>query len=284
MLLWQASVHTRRPFAALPRLLSVVSETQTEPTYHHEGRFRQGERHCIFKYTLAGEGRFRRGGREYPVPAGTGFLCVIRDPETAYCYPAEGTAPWTFVYASFSGKPARDLSRELTERWGPLYRLPRRGRLVRRLEAFERHDGLAREMTASESSAFVTELLLALAASREGAPRQAGHADLVRRARAVVEGNLERNLNASDLAVLLGVSREHLSRVFRTETGMSTYEYILRQRMLLACHLLKEGDLANKEVAARLGYETYPHFSRTFRRVIGMAPGRFRTVGSMPLA
>jgi AraC family transcriptional activator of pobA len=53
--------------------------------------------------------------------------------------------------------------------------------------------------------------------------------------------------------------------------------------MLLACHLLKKSSLNGKEIAARLGYGQPAHFSRTFKRVTGMNPRRFREVGVIPV-
>jgi AraC-like DNA-binding protein len=286
VLLWETRYDTRRPLQALPRLLTVAAEEQTDAAYRHEGRHRQGEGHCLFKYSLAGEGAFRDAAGEHRVPAGTGFLCEIRDPATAYYYPPAAAAPWRFVYAAFDGPAATALVRELTGRYGPLYRLPAAGGLVARLEACAGEDDMPREIGAAAGGALVMDLLLGLLAAGEArsrrrlSPAQA----LVGRARVVVEGHLERDLDASGLAHLLGVSREHLTRCFRAELGVSPYRYIVRQKMLLACHLLKETDLPAKAVAARLGYTAPSHFTRLFKRTLRMTPSRFRRDGVMPVA
>ena len=71
-------------------------------------------------------------------------------------------------------------------------------------------------------------------------------------------------------------------RTARESSGTTPHDYQLRQKMLLACHLLKETLMRNKEVAQRLGYEQPTHFSRTFMRVLRMPPRRFRAVGTIP--
>ncbi len=78
---------------------------------------------------------------------------------------------------------------------------------------------------------------------------------------------------------MLDVSREHLTRVFREQTGVTPYQFILRQRTVLACRLLQEGNFTNKEIAARLGYSSPAHFLRSFRSLVGVTPGEFRSAG-----
>ncbi len=285
MILWHSSYQTLRPLGSFPRLLTVASETIDTPAYRHEGRYRQGERHCIFKVTLEGEGRYRDAAGEHRVPAGTGFLCEIRDAETAYYYPPDGTAPWTFVWVSFTGETAVAQVRELLARYGAIYALPLDGAAVGRILACRRDDGVPCEVTAAEGAAQVSELLLALAAAGEPDRDEPTAAEaLVRRARVAAEANVERCLNAGDLARMVGVSREHLSRAFAEVLGVSPYRYLQRERMLLACHLLKEAGCSVKETAARLGYDAPAHFSRAFKRAIGIPPGRFRRVGTVPVA
>ncbi len=53
--------------------------------------------------------------------------------------------------------------------------------------------------------------------------------------------------------------------------------------MIEACRLLKETRLPQKEIAGQLGYAVPAHFTRTFTRVIHLAPRRFWQVGSIPV-
>jgi len=82
--------------------------------------------------------------------------------------------------------------------------------------------------------------------------------------------------------VQLGISREHLSRVFKEQTAQTPYQYLQRQKMLEACRLLKETRLTQKEVAFRMGYNVPAHFTRAFTRIMRLTPSRFRAVGIMP--
>ncbi len=284
MLLWNTNYVTARPLASLPRLVCVCSEEQYLPSYHHEGRYRQSETHCIYKYTLFGEGRFRDARGVHRLPAGTGFLGEISDPQTAYFYPEEARDVWCFIYACFDGPAATAMTRDLVQRHGAIYRLPLESEPINRLQACRGKGRTRREITPAVGAALVMDLLLALANAAEGQRQLTPAQNLVQRARDVMESQLADDFNITDLARFLEVSREHLTRVFKEELGVSPYRYLQRQKMLLACQLLKQSELSVKEVSARLGYNTPAHFARTFAQVMHMTPSRFRAVGTVPIA
>ena len=104
--LWGVRFKVVRPLESFPQPILVRSERQSSPAYHHDGRFRPSEWHCMFKLTLAGEGRFKSGRKRYSLPAGYGFLCEISDPVTSYYFPPRGRRPWDFVYLAFTGPAA----------------------------------------------------------------------------------------------------------------------------------------------------------------------------------
>ena len=89
--------------------------------------------------------------------------------------------------------------------------------------------------------------------------------------------------SAKSLATKLGASREHLSRVFRTQRGQTLARHMRQQRMLEACRLLKETSLTTKEIAARLGYTQPANFARLFRGILRLSPQEFRRHGVMPI-
>lgn len=283
MQLWGVRFQTVRPMEAFPRLQLVMSERQDSAKYRHEGRFRASERHCVFKYSLAGEGRFKRGRDVNRLPAGTGFLCEIADPETAYWYPPEADEPWEFVYVCFAGQPATAAVREFTARYGHVFSLPADQGIVPEVLAWRRHEGQEVPIAPAEGAEVVSSLLAALSRSRAADAAEDAGQRLVSRVLARIEAAQGQELNVKALAAEFGVSREHLSRVFREQTAQSPYQYIVRRRMLEACRLLKEGEMPQKEIARQMGYAEHAHFTRTFSRVMGMTPSRFRSVGTIPV-
>ncbi|MGC0366391.1 AraC-like DNA-binding protein [Rhodococcus sp. 27YEA15] len=79
----------------------------------------------------------------------------------------------------------------------------------------------------------------------------------------------------SDWATLLDVSPRTITRVFRSETGLSFGRWVAAVRAQRAVILLAHG-LDLSEVAERVGYHSTSAFGAAFRRVTGATPGTFR--------
>jgi AraC-like DNA-binding protein len=78
------------------------------------------------------------------------------------------------------------------------------------------------------------------------------------------------------LAHLLGVSRSHLSRVFRAETGETLTRFRHRLRVRAALDRLADGDRDLAGLAADLGFADHAHLSRSMRAEVGDPPSRVR--------
>lgn len=78
-------------------------------------------------------------------------------------------------------------------------------------------------------------------------------------------------LDMGALAQRLGLSREHLHRLFRSVVGLTPGEYSRCARMHAAKRLLRDGaSLADAALAT--GFADQAHFSRWFRRIFGVTP------------
>ncbi|MDQ1041081.1 AraC-like DNA-binding protein [Streptomyces sp. V3I8] len=101
---------------------------------------------------------------------------------------------------------------------------------------------------------------------------------LLRQACALVTGDLQRPRAAAWLARRIGVSERTLTRLFRTEFGMTYPQWRTNVRVFHAMVLLAEG--ANvSETGRRCGWATTSAFIDTFSRTMGQTPGTYR-VGS----
>ena len=73
-----------------------------------------------------------------------------------------------------------------------------------------------------------------------------------------------------------GVSKNHLSFEFSRETGETFTEYLSRTRVDEAKRRFVTSPLRVYEVGARVGYPSVEHFSRVFKKVVGVSPVRFK--------
>jgi AraC-like DNA-binding protein len=71
-------------------------------------------------------------------------------------------------------------------------------------------------------------------------------------------------------------SRSPFAARFTALVGEPPLTYLTRWRMQVAAGLLRREPLSIGEVAARVGYESEPAFSKAFKRATGIAPGTFR--------
>jgi len=85
-------------------------------------------------------------------------------------------------------------------------------------------------------------------------------------------------ISLGSLARDAGVHPAYLSRVFRQRFGRSMTEYMHARRIDLAVMALAEGEEDIGRLGVSLGYYDHAHFSRTFKRTIGIPPSRFRAI------
>lgn len=97
----------------------------------------------------------------------------------------------------------------------------------------------------------------------------------VARALDFIEGQIAKPISLHDLAEHLRLNPEHLSRIFRSRTGKSVGEYILRRKMNVAKELLIASGKSVKEVSASVGFRDPLYFSRQFRKSEGVSPTEF---------
>jgi AraC-like DNA-binding protein len=210
----------------------------------------------------------------------------VDDPQASYYYPPDATEPWHFLAFTFHGLQAHVMVRALLRQYGPIYQLPRESRIIQRLLAYENppqppgHTSVS-QIELYEGVELVTELLMALMASRQGAERNDHSQDLIQQVIAMITADVTASLRVSDVAQQLGVSREHLSRLCHSRLGKPLRTLMLEQRMYRARRLLKETDLPIKTIAGMLGYTAYPNFLSAFKDVMKQTPYEFRVNGTL---
>ena len=83
--------------------------------------------------------------------------------------------------------------------------------------------------------------------------------------------HLTEELTIDQLSERFYVSKYHMMRRFRRETGYSIHGYVTEKRLLLAQRLLAQG-VSPSEVGAQVGYQDYSTFSRAYKKQFGRGP------------
>jgi AraC family transcriptional regulator len=139
-------------------------------------------------------------------------------------------------------------------------------------------DGGSRVFSDAAAQLLTVHLLRAHSSARSAPPaRKLG---LPRRKLARVEdyvhANLAREISLEQMAELAGLTAYHFTRVFKSATGQSPHQFVMRLRVEEAMRLLCETRVGVLEVAHAVGYESASQFGAVFRRLTGFSPAAYR--------
>lgn len=91
-----------------------------------------------------------------------------------------------------------------------------------------------------------------------------------------IRAHLGENLSLSEVANELEMSQYYFCRLFKQSTGISPHQYLIRQRVEQAKHLLKNPERSIIWIALECGFANQSHFAKCFRQHTGMNPNQFR--------
>ena len=96
------------------------------------------------------------------------------------------------------------------------------------------------------------------------------------RALEFMDAHLGSDMSMDQVSGHVGISPQHLSRLFREEMETSFTKYLTEHRIERACRLLDDTPLGIAEVADRCGYTDANYFAKVFRKYRGVSPGDYR--------
>jgi AraC family transcriptional regulator len=92
----------------------------------------------------------------------------------------------------------------------------------------------------------------------------------------VVLQHPEGTYSLDEMAGGAGVTPSHFCRVFRTATGMSPHQYVMKAKLERAQQMLTQSQMQLSGIAEYLGFTSQSHFTRAFRQFTGKTPTDFR--------
>jgi AraC family transcriptional regulator len=97
-----------------------------------------------------------------------------------------------------------------------------------------------------------------------------------RRVADYVGDHLGTRIRTSDLAAVAQLSASHFTRAFKETFGETPLGYVSRQRMRYAQDLMLRSGECLSQIALTCGHCDQSHFTRVFRRRVGMSPRAWR--------
>lgn len=87
-----------------------------------------------------------------------------------------------------------------------------------------------------------------------------------------LQATLARPVTVPEVAEQVGLSHNHLTRLFQAELGCTVVEYLRTARLTLAAHLLRDSTMPIAGIASTVGIPDLQAFNKACRRVLGASP------------
>lgn len=91
-----------------------------------------------------------------------------------------------------------------------------------------------------------------------------------------ISEHLKDQLTVSQIASVIHLSPDYMTKVFKKETGMTIKEYMIKKRMKLAKELLRDTEKTVSDIAIEVGYDNLSYFVRLFRSFYGVTPKQYQ--------
>jgi YesN/AraC family two-component response regulator len=105
------------------------------------------------------------------------------------------------------------------------------------------------------------------------------HASALRKAERFIWDNYTHKISLQEIAEASGLSAPYFSTIFKDEMGENLSCYLNRLRVEKAAVMLTETDISLNEIAGICGFEDQSWFSKIFKGLIGVSPGKYRENG-----
>lgn len=264
---------------------SIVEVLWTARYDYESGWTLSPHQHPFFQiiYCLGGRGTLTIGGESHPLAPRTLFLIAPAHPHGLVATSAVKT-----LDIKFRVRDVR-LRRELL-RMPAVWRRADKG-LAHLLERI-RHEGELRQPYFREvCAASLLDMLIALVRLHGRSGTHAASSDqqypadlpegaltdaVARRAVRYLHQHYAHQLTLRELSRVLGISERHLRTRVQQALGQSPPRYLAQYRVDRAKDLIAHREFALKDVAARTGFKSIHHFTRTFTRLAGLPPAAWR--------
>lgn len=109
------------------------------------------------------------------------------------------------------------------------------------------------------------------------ATRTGQYKDPMEEARNYIDSRLAQEITLDEVAGMIGLTPTYFSAVFKKITGQTFVRYRIHKRMEKAKDLLAIPHIRIIDVAVEVGYDDYPHFTKTFKKSYGITPSEYRS-------
>ena len=250
------------------RLFHMRSQGETTVEFHYH-------EFCKVLFLIRGGGSYYIDGQRYAVQSGDILLVGSRSIHRPELEPGERIVLYIDPdYLRRESTEDCDLLQLFSGGKGHVLRTGQRlFRLASLLEQELGEEGYGREIL---SSSALLRLLVQIGRAMEksadpGAGARQPTSPRIREIMEYMEAHLDEDLDAESIAAAFFISKYHMMRQFRQETGTTVHLYLTQRRLLKARALMDSGMRAT-EACYRCGFRSYSSFTRSCAKLLGTTP------------
>ncbi|MCL2287208.1 MAG: AraC family transcriptional regulator [Firmicutes bacterium] len=254
---------------------------QTPPSYEIMPIVRD---HFIIHFIVQGSGQIHIRGRDEVFSAKAGDCFIIR-PYEITSYVSDTKTPWEYYWLGFAGFDAGQIISKTGFSDGSVVIQTKYTDKI--METFDLIDDdyfvdcTDENINTMLHQSIMYRLLHYLLKDNENSKQPSKLAsynkrDHVRHVISMIEMSYSNHLLVEELANMLSVNRNYLSKIFKEEIGISIKQFLLQYRMNVAAAKIRRSEQSIKEIALEVGFEDPLYFSRYFKKQFGCSPSKYR--------
>ena len=227
-------------------------------------------------YIVSGRGVFLLDHKPYNVAPRT---CLITPPGVYHEVPANGHNLLDIYEIKFT-LHSNEL-RDILSRQGPI--ISNASPFIEKNIQYIVYNWARRDLLSLQyTDAFLCALLMANHLDQSIATGQSSryvdtsnHSDLTRQIIAYIENNYSEPFSLERLAEKLEYKKQSLCTAFKKNTGITIIDYLNHVRIREATFRIYYGGMSVSVISQHVGFTTYVHFARTFRKLVGISPSQY---------
>ena len=225
-------------------------------------------------YCAKGEGILKTDKGELPLKSGSCFF-LPKDMPHEY-YPV--TEKWDVRWMSFDGTSCISVLKQLDMEGAIVVSLPERSGLediFDKMVTSQKEDILYCGYTCS---GLVYDYIIEFhrAMNEDVGCARSRKLSMILPALIYISDHYSEDFSLTDLADVVGVTPQHLCRLFRDALNMRPTDYLLGRRLDEAKRLIRNSDMSLSEISQKCGFNDPSYFSTVFKKHEGCSPAVYR--------
>lgn len=122
-------------------------------------------------------------------------------------------------------------------------------------------------------NAFLTLILFEIKNKKDNFIKETPQTEFITAVINYINQNLDKSVSISKIAKQCNTSQSSLSHIFKKEMNISIHKYIIKKRLILAHHKIKDGTAATT-AALESGFKDYSGFYKQYKNMFGYPPSK----------